>query len=163
MVPMIDSSKPGVCPSCQTSVVAAGTRYNCESCKGVLVRTAELQEMLISMAPDDARPLEARLSPAGGAAQTRPCPLCETKMVLNKLAGVTIDICATHGVWFDTHELAVVLEHGGEDYADREWVRGEAPRFVAGAATGGVAGLVDVVVWRGLLRWLVSPKKPDGV
>ena len=38
------------------------------------------------------------------------CPVCDEKMLTITIYDVPIDMCAKrHGVWFDAHELALVL------------------------------------------------------
>ncbi|MCA9071047.1 MAG: zf-TFIIB domain-containing protein, partial [Planctomycetaceae bacterium] len=35
----------------------------------------------------------------------RPCPECQTIMALTTTYGIEVDVCRTHGVWFDHGEL----------------------------------------------------------
>lgn len=40
----------------------------------------------------------------------RACPVCATTMLAVSLLDVNLDRCTAHGVWFDTNELAAVLQ-----------------------------------------------------
>lgn len=56
----------------------------------------------------------------------RICPECETTMNrvnFARISGIIVDVCKTHGSWFDVHELPGVLEFvrkGGLDTARRK-------------------------------------------
>ena len=39
----------------------------------------------------------------------RPCPICGTRMAVENISGVSIDVCAKHGVWLDRGELPKIL------------------------------------------------------
>ena len=96
------------CPSCRIDLVAVGTRLGCEQCKGVFVRAKEVDELLRQMSSDVGRTIEQLLTP-GGSDVPRPCPRCETAMIVGVLDGVTIDRCVEHGIWFDATELSRVV------------------------------------------------------
>ena len=38
------------------------------------------------------------------------CPVCRARMVVERAHGVPIDVCPTHGVWFDLGELPALLD-----------------------------------------------------
>jgi Zn-finger nucleic acid-binding protein len=89
-----------MCPSCGIELVASGTRLHCKQCNGMLVRPEEVEEMMRHMAPDQPRTL-SKLILAGGTDAPRKCPSCDVMMTVCLLAGVTVDQCPTHGIWFD--------------------------------------------------------------
>lgn len=39
----------------------------------------------------------------------RECPICKQKMVPDLDYGVSIDVCAEHGIWLDRHELPAIM------------------------------------------------------
>jgi Zn-finger nucleic acid-binding protein len=106
------------CPDCRCALNSYGRRLVCPSCNGCLIEAAEFEELLNETSPDDVRPLSRRLFPA--TATTRGCPRCATAMTSHALYGVTLDRCATHGIWCDAEELAAVLLANGEAYAARQ-------------------------------------------
>jgi Zn-finger nucleic acid-binding protein len=101
-----------MCPSCGIELVASGTRLHCKQCNGMLVRPEEVEEMMRHMAPDQPRTL-SKLILAGGTDAPRKCPSCDVMMTVCLLAGVTVDQCPTHGIWFDGKELTRALEGQG--------------------------------------------------
>ncbi|MDB4954271.1 MAG: Transcription factor zinc-finger [Myxococcales bacterium] len=86
-----------------------GTRLGCEQCEGMFVRTKEVEEMLRQMSADETRQLGEIVTPGGDS--PRPCPRCDTPMLVGALDGVMIDRCAEHGIWFDAAELKRVMEN----------------------------------------------------
>jgi Zn-finger nucleic acid-binding protein len=110
------------CPDCHVALNSYGTRLVCPGCNGCLLAAAELEELLNSTSPDDVRPLSRRLFAA--TATTRGCPRCATAMTAHALYDITIDRCATHGIWCDPEELAAVLLANGEAYATRSVAAG---------------------------------------
>lgn len=74
-------------------------------------------EMMTQIAPDDPRPVAQRLVARTG--EQRQCPHCATMMDLHELAGVVIDRCPEHGIWFDPGELMTALHANASDYAQR--------------------------------------------
>jgi hypothetical protein len=97
----------------------------------------------------DAERARRLLAPLGAdlqqsiAPQTVPvgCPMCGHGMYicLTRLAGVEIDVCAPHGVWFDRHELERVSQAVSRitgqpvPQAPPGWVQAQPP---AGAGPG---------------------------
>lgn len=97
------------CPACrQIALAYAGDRWACPSCAGSFVENAAFVAMVVDIA---STPYE--LPAAQGTRGERECPICAERMLVEPLEGVTIDRCATHGVWFDARELAAALEHAG--------------------------------------------------
>lgn len=139
------------CPACATALEAAGTRMTCSKCRGVLVPAAELDDMLHSMSPDDARGLDERLT--AGTEAPRPCPRCAVPMDAVVLERVPVDRCQAHGIWFDGKELERVLERDGVHFADRQW----DPRRLDEA---GYSVIGTPTVWTLFYRWLTRVKRP---
>lgn len=107
-----------MCPSCESGLVAVGTRWSCGHCGGVLVTAAELEQLVHELAPDDLRPLASRLEAGGETGRT--CPRCKTGMAVARMADIAIDHCPTHGLWFDGKALAAVLESESHSFARRQ-------------------------------------------
>lgn len=97
------------CPTCAGKLHLHGDRWGCDAGDGVFVEYAALEAMLAEMAnaPWETPPLD-------GPQGTRACPACNRTMALQDIEGVTIDRCASHGIWFDTGELERALQHTGE-------------------------------------------------
>lgn len=92
--------------------------YSCDTCNGLWVDTETLQRLVA----DRMKP--APLIGTGIAAppptrvkletvQYGPCPVC--KRLMNRVnfahaSGVIVDVCTSHGTWFDSDELRRVLE-----------------------------------------------------
>ncbi len=96
------------CPACGgdhalTPLPEATTRLGCARCRGVLVPTTEVEDMLSSL---QGEPFVL----ATGVGGERTCPCCTTKLATLDLFGIEVDRCAAHGVWFDGKELTSVLE-----------------------------------------------------
>lgn len=100
------------CPSCAKPLSPSGTRFHCHNCNGMLVRPEELEDMFQHIAPDQPRTL-AKLIHVGGKDAPRMCPRCTAMMTVSTLAGVTVDVCPEHGIWFDGKELTRALEGQG--------------------------------------------------
>jgi Zn-finger nucleic acid-binding protein len=105
------------CPACDGKLEPAAARLRCGACDGVLIPIDQLVDMLHVTAPDDARPLAERLTSREGA--RRACPRCRSAMQPAALEDIPLDWCAEHGVWFDAHELAWVLELDSLAYGRR--------------------------------------------
>ena len=59
------------------------------------------------MALRAAPPLAARSTQREASALE--CPVCHTQMVVEREHGVAVDVCPTHGVWFDLGELPALV------------------------------------------------------
>ena len=111
------------CPGCGQDVlhtidVGEHRIQECPECTGVFVDHATLEAIT------HAREAEAgaRLVGEGGPAKKvepqhavfyRKCPACDgvmNRQNFGRCAGVIIDFCKAHGVWFDPDELTAVLE-----------------------------------------------------
>ncbi|CAN5806089.1 hypothetical protein BH11MYX2_BH11MYX2_33710 [soil metagenome] len=97
------------CPRCATELVSAGAARACETCSGLWLGVADLDEMAANMQI----PMQT-VHPTPGEFSTRAemlkCPTCTEPMRTLTLLGVEIDVCnKKHGIWFDANELALVL------------------------------------------------------
>lgn len=106
---------------------------DCPACTGMWL-SRESVERLVASHADDAIVLAlapgvgaASASRAKGVSQTsvryRKCPECSALMNrvnYARISGIVVDVCKTHGTWFDAHELPALLEfvrQGGLDVA----------------------------------------------
>lgn len=94
------------CPRCATPTLVPGHDVHvCTGCGGVWLDAERARRLLAPLGAD----LQQSAAP-----QTAPvaCPVCGQGMYicLTRLAGVEIDVCAPHGVWFDRHELERVSQ-----------------------------------------------------
>lgn len=110
------------CPVCGlphvlTSRRVADTRIHvleCQKCGGFWIGLETFDRLLDreSQQPQSAAP--ARNPPSAPAARSpyRPCPVCGGLMVrrnFGRTSGVIVDVCGSHGIWFDAQELTHVL------------------------------------------------------
>jgi Zn-finger nucleic acid-binding protein len=115
-----------LCPDCQGRLSAfrggAGVLHDCARCGGQLVEHALLRDLLEQREVDGSaapRPA-ARRGRVDTQVRYRPCPACGQLMNRKNFAGssgVVVDMCKPHGIWLD---------------------RGELPRLLAFAASGGL-------------------------
>ncbi len=122
------------CPSCKPErrlssrripdVTSALAMLECGSCAGVWLghptfdalqeraRREVVPEPLASAGrPEAGRPNSGRPKVLGQVTY-RPCPVCRKLMVRRAFAGssgVVLDVCGTHGLWFDAAELEATL------------------------------------------------------
>jgi Zn-finger nucleic acid-binding protein len=102
------------CPRCHIKLlplVVSGIEHKgCTQCKGEWIADAEMSEILEHMGLEGDEPLGS-IKPVMG---TIPCPECKQPMANELSYGsgkkVEIDICPSHGVWFDAGELQPILE-----------------------------------------------------
>jgi Zn-finger nucleic acid-binding protein len=107
-----------LCPDCKEPLAAfrgvSGALHDCPRCGGQLVDNALLRDLLErrevygAVAP---RP-EPRRAPIDVRVRYVPCPACGKMMNRKNFAGtsgVIVDVCRSHGVWFDRGELPRVL------------------------------------------------------
>ena len=129
----VDTAEQLQCPRCQTgmeTVNVGGTMLReCPKCIGLWVDTASLERICAERERQAGvlgvtQPAEA---PASGAIEDKvrylPCPECRKLMNRVNFAGysnVIVDVCKSHGTWFDRDELRRVVEFirsGGLDVA----------------------------------------------
>lgn len=95
------------CPRCGTDLLDARAGLACGTCAGIWISATSLQEMVTYMQmPPEPRDLPGEVVPR----QPMPCPRCTEPMQTLLVLDVAIDACGKqHGIWFDVHELALVL------------------------------------------------------
>jgi Zn-finger nucleic acid-binding protein len=127
-----------VCPACRGDRTLVSRQIGteklaileCGACAGfwlghdafrLLIERAQHETLPEGHLLENPRDVAARFGlPAGSAAPKkrgndsfyRPCPLCEEMMNRRNYggtSGVIIDLCKTHGIWFDADELARIL------------------------------------------------------
>ena len=102
----------------------------CERCGGLFIAHASLAALVQRHRPAREATLRRRASivppvPAPDAVVYLPCPSCNTRMnrtVFGKSSGVIVDVCKTHGTWFDARELTASLafvERGGLELVEK--------------------------------------------
>jgi Zn-finger nucleic acid-binding protein len=166
-----ESEKPQPCPRCETpmeSVVLGGSRVReCPKCEGIWTDADTLRQICVDKEkqaamlgmPASALPSEAQLEEHIHYLQ---CPVCGDMMNrvnFSNFSGVIVDVCRTHGTWFDRDELRRIVEFirsGGVDRARaREIANLEADRRLAGlehigAITTPMPGIEDQVAQNAL-------------
>lgn len=97
-----------------------GSLYDCGGCGGQFVERQLLRDLLERRERygDSAPRRPPRFDPTGPVVYVQ-CPLCQETMNRRNFggsSGVIVDVCARHGIWFDSGELPRVLafvEAGG--------------------------------------------------
>jgi hypothetical protein len=104
------------CPRCNAQLRKFRDRLVCDSCEGLMLSIDDLRGSIAELTG-----LEPTLTYRDEGLGNRLCPHCQTSMTTAKLTIVIegskpakpppkLDRCATHGLWFDPQELALVLE-----------------------------------------------------
>ena len=124
------------CPSCSfggttvhfTAVPAGeGTVHECPTCGGQFVDHATLRSLIEGRVQLEGAPPHSLRAATGvtGPVRYLPCPMCLARMNrknFGERSGVILDVCKTHGSWFDLGELPRVLafvDAGGLKEAER--------------------------------------------
>jgi Zn-finger nucleic acid-binding protein len=120
-----------LCPKCQSDMksvqVGKSSLWECPSCEGMWVDATTLQRICAEKEQQAAvlgMPVDAP-TPAHLETNFRyiPCPVCQALMNrinFARCSGVVIDVCKSHGAWFDKDELRRIVEFirsGGLDKA----------------------------------------------
>jgi Zn-finger nucleic acid-binding protein len=102
------------CPHCRRPLeernVLGRSFHACAACEGLFVSEHLVRDMFHEMAPGHV----VDLSPRSDDEAPRPCAECGEAMLPASLAGVDVDHCATHGIWFDREELEIALRREEE-------------------------------------------------
>jgi Zn-finger nucleic acid-binding protein len=122
------------CPACRRPFAgfggSAGQLSECTGCGGQFVEHALLKELLerrevlrgVVVNPPRANPL-------GQPVRYLPCPACRSVMNRKNFgdsSGIVVDVCTTHGVWFDAGELPRVLAFAQAGGLERARLRRES-------------------------------------
>jgi Zn-finger nucleic acid-binding protein len=129
------------CPRCPSKLVAreyAETSVEeCDQCGGLFLAPAMMERVVAArdLSTGLRLALPKRQAKRERAVRYIHCPVCHKLMnrqAFGRISGVVLDVCKTHGVWFDAGELGEVIqfvEKGGlerarerekEDLAERE-------------------------------------------
>jgi Zn-finger nucleic acid-binding protein len=97
--------------------------HECPRCGGLFVPRDALAELLCRSEATGPFPEPIR-APVVVLDEVRyvPCPQCHTKMNrvnFGRLSGVIVDVCRTHGTWFDAGELTRVVAFAARGGLDR--------------------------------------------
>ncbi len=127
------------CPRCSVPMFSATANttlaLGCRRCGGIMIDRSSASKMVDD---SETQALAAQTAAASEAAAVDtsqegiPCPYCQLPMDHARLFGVDVDVCPTHGTWFDRDELRQIAT---------EAVRLRRGRL-GGAAVGAVAGAV---------------------
>jgi Zn-finger nucleic acid-binding protein len=146
-----DAATERPCPRCTQPLRARRVDDlvidECGGCQGVFLDQIAIKRVVIDRAQSRADALlgalphvEVNALPAAGQKMYLRCPVCQTVMNRRLFAtgtGVIIDVCRTHGTFFDAGELPLIIEfvmNGGLDKAQRrdiERMREAAKRELA--------------------------------
>lgn len=106
-----------------------GDVFECDRCGGLFLDHASLGELVAAHRPKAEGERHASITPPPQpvleAVTYLPCPTCNARMnrtVFGKSSGVIVDVCTTHGTWFDARELTASLafvERGGIEIVER--------------------------------------------
>jgi Zn-finger nucleic acid-binding protein len=94
------------CPRCATLTLVPGHDVHvCTGCGGVWLDAERARRLLAPLGADFQQSVMPQTAPVG-------CPVCGHGMYicLTRLAGVELDVCGPHGVWFDPYELERVSQ-----------------------------------------------------
>jgi Zn-finger nucleic acid-binding protein len=87
----------------------------CDRCGGLLIEPAMLERIV--QARDATTGLHLALPRRTYEREANvsyiPCPVCDkimNRQVFGRISGVIVDVCRSHGVWFDAGELAEVMK-----------------------------------------------------
>jgi Zn-finger nucleic acid-binding protein len=150
------------CPACKKTLLAfrgtGGVLLDCAECGGQFVEHELLGSLLESREVTGlaVQRRVRRTELALGAVRYLPCPTCSRLMNRKNFggaSGVVVDVCTTHGTWFEEGELPRVLafvESGGlvvarahEREREREESRARLARLNAPATTRSPLGSSD--------------------
>ena len=141
------------CPRCTTALHARRVGDividECGACLGVFLDHIAIKRVVVDRAQSRAETLlgalprcEVKPVPGAGQKMYLPCPVCHVVMNRRLFAtgtGVIIDVCRTHGTFFDVGELPLIIDfvmNGGLDRAQKkeiERMRDAARRELAQA------------------------------
>jgi hypothetical protein len=142
--PYRDKDRP--CPACNAPLRTFRTRLVCDACQGMFAPIDDL-----ATAIEDLTGVPPVFTFEGEATGKRACPECAHPMTTFHLHVALdgevvkprpeLDRCATHGIWFDAEELAVVFEKARAKHPGGGGVRpGRGGGGGGGAANAGWSG-----------------------
>ena len=139
-----------LCPRCTRLLHATdGPDLECATCGGAFVDHGDLAARVDAARPNEPQPgapRHARGAPRERDVHYARCPTCAqpmTRMNFGVRSGIILDVCRTHGTWFDRGELDAALS----------FVRaGGLEDHIAPPQTG-VTDLLVLLTGRRLRRW----------
>lgn len=121
------SLEGAACPACGEPLTLTPLRWvvhACNACGGVWADTAAAERVatvvdreLLAVAKnaalhaDHEERLSGEIRPSIPNAPARRCPACDGELARTRRGGVTLDVCAEHGTWFDRDELGRVARN----------------------------------------------------
>src|SRR5688500_1387490 len=96
------------CPRCTEAALSPRRALHvehagCTACGGLWFERAAFAELARELDVPDDRPLGERVV---SALASPPCPHCAAALARYQVAeSLFVDVCADHGIWFDTDEL----------------------------------------------------------
>lgn len=103
-----------LCPRCTRLLQAAhGPDLDCAACGGSFVDHGDLTARIDDARPAPDAPRHARHVPRESDVHYARCPTCAqpmARMNFGTRSGIVLDVCRTHGTWFDRGELDAVLD-----------------------------------------------------
>ncbi|HEY1955377.1 MAG TPA: zf-TFIIB domain-containing protein [Polyangiaceae bacterium] len=114
-----------VCPRGCGGLVAAWDLSECERCGGIFVSKETLAALVTRHRGPERKTSIVPPAPAPDTVVYLPCPACNARMnrtIFGKSSGVIVDVCKTHGTWFDARELTASLafvERGGIELVEK--------------------------------------------
>jgi Zn-finger nucleic acid-binding protein len=156
VVPASDPAEIGAehaCPRCSAALLPRRVDdiviEECSACRGVFLDEVAIKRVIVDRAQARATALLGALArvevqpvPTAGQKMYLPCPVCHVVMNRRLFAagtGVIIDVCRSHGTFFDAGELPLIIDfvmNGGLEKAqkkDIERMREAARRELAQA------------------------------
>jgi len=107
------------CPVCpDMKLYFMGDRFACDQCHGLFVENGAVEALVTDMLGQ-----VWQIPAPVGQPGARPCPVCETPLIVETFEGATVDRCPAHGVWFDPKELEQVLKHADDHHRPHGWLR----------------------------------------
>jgi Zn-finger nucleic acid-binding protein len=115
-----------LCPHCKIELrtVTPNGALSCSSCDGGFCSRSTLAALLRQVEISPPAGTYARPSSSvAGPIRYVSCPVCSELMLrrnFGETSGVVVDVCSSHGVWFDRGELGRILEFcgGGSTHYD---------------------------------------------
>ena len=111
-------ASPHACPRCEELLFEGRTQdvtlLGCGTCGGIWLDNANAQRAIRNL-DDKISNLSHRAASRATASPSKEkpaaCPVCRLVMgrVRRTLAQIDLDVCPTHGTWFDRDELAIVM------------------------------------------------------
>jgi len=132
-VPETKEAKDRKCPRCRGAMVSvtigSTTVLECEQCLGLWIDVPSFEKICADREQQSVVLGAAAPASLDGAHETSkinyvPCPECAqlmNRINFARCSGVIVDVCKSHGTWFDRDELSRIVEfiHGGGLNASR--------------------------------------------